>query len=229
MKTIGLLGGMSWESTVPYYRIINETVREKLGGLHSAKIVLHSVDFAEIEELQHADRWDEAGVLLASAAQGLERAGADFLVICTNTMHIVADQIRAAINIPILHIGDATARAVLAAGVRTAGLLATRFTMEKEFYRRHLEANGVNVLVPDEGDRAEVHRIIYEELCLGRIEPSSRDSYRRVIANLASRGAQGVIFGCTEIGLLVDQSDSPVPVFDTTEIHARAAGENALR
>lgn len=228
MKTIGLLGGMSWESTVPYYRIINETVRERLGGLHSAKIVLYSVDFAEIEELQHADRWEEAGALLAEAAQAVERAGADFLVICTNTMHIVADAVRATIRIPLLHIADPTAAAVLASGARTVGLLATRFTMEKDFYRRGLEEKGLTVLVPEERDRAEVHRVIYEELCLGRTEEASRKAYRRIVGDLVARGAEAIIFGCTEIGLLLDQSDSPVPVFDTTVLHAQAAARNAI-
>lgn len=193
MKVIGLLGGMSWESTVPYYQVINETVREQLGGLHSAKIVLFSVDFAEIEEMQVAGRWDEAGALLAKAAAAVDRAGADFLVICTNTMHIVADQI---------------------AKARTVGLLATKFTMEKDFYRSRIEANGFRVLVPDADDRLLVHRIIYDELCLGRIEETSRQEYRR---------------GCTEIGLLAGPSDSSVPVFDTTAIHARAAAELAIK
>jgi len=225
VKTIGLLGGMSWESTVPYYRIINETVRDEVGGLHSAKIVLYSVDFAEIEELQHSGRWEEAGALLARAARSLDRAGAEFLVICTNTMHIVADAIAGAISIPILHIGDATAAAV---GPRTVGLLATRFTMEKEFYRARLERHGLRVLVPDDADRDEVHRVIYEELCLGRIESASRATYRRVIGELVARGAEAIIFGCTEIGLLVDQSDAEVPVFDTTAIHARAAARYAI-
>jgi amino-acid racemase len=228
MKTIGLLGGMSWESTVPYYRIINESIREKLGGLHSARIVLYSVDFHEIEQLQHADRWEEAGVLLTRAGQALERAGAEFLVICTNTMHIVADEIAAGLSIPLLHIGDATATVVRSANVRTVGLLATRFTMEKDFYRRRLEAHGLKVIVPDAADRAEVHRIIYDELCLGRTEEQSRQTYRRVMKKLVGEGAEGIGFGCTEIGLLVDASDSAVPVFDTTVIHAVAAAELSL-
>ena len=227
MKTIGLLGGMSWESTAPYYQLINEAVREIRGGLHSAKIVLFSVDFAEIEEMQHAGRWDEAGELLASAAAAVERAGADFLVICTNTMHIVADQIARRIAIPILHIGDATAAKITSAGLHTIGLIATKFTMEKDFYRQRLEAAGLKVIVPDDRDRDEVHRVIYEELCVGRIENRSRDEYRRVIRNLVAKGAEGIIFGCTEIMLLVSQKDSPVPVFDTTTIHARAAAEMA--
>jgi aspartate racemase len=229
MKTIGLLGGMSWESTVPYYQLINEAVRERLGGLHSARLVLFSVDFAEIEELQHSDRWDEAGELLATAGAAIERAGADFLVICTNTMHIVADQIAARIRIPILHIADATAAEITAAGLHIVGLMATRFTMEKDFYRSRLEASGIKVVVPNEADRAEVHRIIYEELCLGRIEEQSRREYRRVINHLVAEGAEGIVFGCTEIMLLIGQSDSPVPVFDTTSIHARAAAELATK
>ncbi|HYI13116.1 MAG TPA: aspartate/glutamate racemase family protein [Thermoanaerobaculia bacterium] len=228
MKTIGLLGGMSWQSTIPYYRVINETVGRVLGGLHSARIVLWSVDFAEIEALQHAGKWDEAGELLAAAAQALERAGADFLVIGTNTMHVVADRIERAIGIPLLHIADPTAAAVLRSGARTAGLLGTRFTMEKDFYRKRLEEAGLQVLVPGEVDRAEVHRVIYEELCLGRTEESSRTTYRRVIDDLVARGADAIIFGCTEIGLLVAQADSRVPVFDTTVIHAEAAAHRAM-
>ena len=229
MKVIGLLGGMSWESTVPYYQVINETVREQLGGLHSAKIVLFSVDFAEIEEMQAAGRWDEAGALLAKAAAAVDRAGADFLVICTNTMHIVADQIAKALTIPILHIADTTAAVMKKANVRTVGLLATKFTMEKDFYRSRIEAHGFRVLVPDADDRLLVHRIIYDELCLGRIEETSRQEYCRVIDKLVAAGAEGIVFGCTEIGLLVGPSDSSVPVFDTTAIHARAAAELAIK
>ncbi|MGZ8853708.1 MAG: aspartate/glutamate racemase family protein [Thermoanaerobaculia bacterium] len=228
MKVIGLLGGMSWESTVPYYQVINETVREQLGGLHSAKIVLFSVDFAEIEEMQAAGRWDEAGALLAKAAAAVDRAGADFLVICTNTMHIVADQIARALTIPILHIADTTAAVMKKANVRTVGLLATKFTMEKDFYRSRIEANGFRVLVPDADDRLLVHRIIYDELCRGRIEETSRQEVRRVIDKLVAAGAEGIIFGCTEIGLLAGPSDSSVPVFDTAAIHARAAAELAI-
>ncbi|MGZ8830769.1 MAG: aspartate/glutamate racemase family protein [Thermoanaerobaculia bacterium] len=229
MKVIGLLGGMSWESTVPYYQVINETVREQLGGLHSAKIVLFSVDFAEIEEMQVAGRWDEAGALLAKAAAAVDRAGADFLVICTNTMHIVADQIARALTIPILHIADTTAAVMKKANVRTVGLLATKFTMEKDFYRSRIEANGFRVLVPDADDRLLVHRIIYDELCRGRIEETSRQEVRRVIDKLVAAGAEGIIFGCTEIGLLAGPSDSSVPVFDTAAIHARAAAELAIK
>jgi aspartate racemase len=228
MRVLGLLGGMSWESTVPYYQRINEAVRERLGGLHSARIVLYSIDFAEIEELQHADRWDEAAAVLAAAAQALERAGAESVVICTNTMHLVVEQVMSGLRIPLLHIADATAAVVKTASIRRVGLLGTRFTMEKDFYRGRLEANGLEVLVPHSEERAEVHRVIYDELCLGRIEESSRASYRRIIANLVERGAEGIIFGCTEIGLLVDASDSSVPVFDTTAIHAHAAAEWAM-
>jgi aspartate racemase len=228
MQLIGLLGGMSWESTVPYYRIINETVRAELGGLHSARIVLYSVDFAEIEELQHAGRWDEAGSRLASAASALERAGARFLVICTNTMHLVEEQIRSAIGIPVLHIADPTAAAIRAANITTVGLLGTRFTMEQDVYRGRLTSAGLNVLVPPPDDRAEVHRIIYEELCLGRLEASSRTTYRAVIDRLVAAGAQGVILGCTEITLLISEVDSPVPIFDTTLLHARAAAHRSI-
>ncbi len=227
MKTIGLIGGMSWQSTIPYYRLINEEVVRTLGGFHSAKIIVWSIDFADMEELQRADRWDEAGVQLTEAAKALEKAGAEVLVIGTNTMHIVADQIAAGITIPLLHVADATAATVLESGAHTVGLLGTRFTMEKEFYRRRLESHGLTVLIPEEADRAEVHRVIYDELVLGRIEDASRDAYRRVIADLIAHGAEAIIFGCTEIGLLVSQSDSAVPVFDTTTIHAQAAARFA--
>jgi aspartate racemase len=223
MKTIGLIGGMSWQSTIPYYRIINETVARTLGGLHSAKIILWSIDFADMEVLQRTGRWDEAGAQLTEAAKALETAGADVLLIGANTMHIAADQIAAGITIPVLHVADATAAAVLQSGARTVGLLGTRFTMEKEFYRRRLESHGLSVLIPEEDDRTEVHRVIYEELVLGRIEETSQATYRRVIADLIAHGAEAIIFGCTEIGLLVSQSDSAVPVFDTTIIHAEAA------
>jgi aspartate racemase len=229
VKTIGLLGGMSWESTLPYYRIVNETIKERLGGLHSAKVVLYSVDFHDIEELQHAGRWDEAGRVLAEAARRVEAAGADFLVLCTNTMHRVADAIEGAVRIPLLHIADATAEEIRRAGVARVGLLGTRFTMEQAFYRGRLEArHGLEVLVPDEEDRALVHDVIYRELCMGDVKPGSRQAYRRVIERLVERGAQGIIYGCTEISLLVGAEDSAVPVFDTTAIHARRAVELAL-
>lgn len=228
MKTIGLIGGMSWQSTIPYYRLINETVSRTLGGLHSAKIIVWSIDFADLEVLQRTGQWEEAGLQLTDAARALEQAGAEVLLIGANTMHIVADQIAAGIGIPVLHVADAAAATVLEAGARTVGLLGTRFTMEKEFYRRRLESHGLSVLIPEKADRDEVHRVIYEELVLGRIEDASRDAYRRVIADLIARGAEAIIFGCTEIGLLVSQSDSAVPVFDTTIIHAEAAARFAM-
>jgi len=229
VKVIGLIGGMSWESTVPYYCHINELVKQRLGGLHSARIVLYSVDFHDIEKLQHAGRWDEAGAILAAAAQALVAAGADFIVLCTNTMHKVVGAIESAVTIPMLHIADATAAEIQRAGLRRVGLLATRFTMEQDFYRGRLESqHGIDVIVPDEGERELVHRVIYDELCLGVISDTSRERYRESIARLVERGAEGIIFGCTEIGLLVSQADSPVPVFDTAQIHAAAAVEFAL-
>jgi aspartate racemase len=229
MKTIGLLGGMSWESTVPYYRTINETIRDRLGGLHSARVVLYSVDFHEVERLQHAARWDEAGALLGRAAQALERAGADVLVLATNTMHKVAPAIELATSIPLLHIADSTAERIRDAGLARVGLLGTRFTMEQDFYVERLRArHGLAVDIPDADDRERVHRIIYDELCVGRVVPASRQEYRAIIGRLVERGAQAVILGCTEITLLVDQSDSAVPLFDTTAIHAEAAALYAL-
>ncbi len=225
MKVIGLLGGMSWESSVEYYRIVNERVRERAGGLHSAHCVLYSVDFAEIERLQVSGDWEEAGHRLAEAAAALALAGADFIVLCTNTMHKVADEITV---LPLLHLGDATADAVKKAGVTRVGLLGTAFTMEQDFYRDRLAAHGLDVLVPDADDRAEVHRIIYEELVVGVVRDDSRDTYRGVIQRLADRGAEGVILGCTEIELLVGQDDSPVPVFPTTRLHAELAADHAL-
>ncbi len=229
MKTIGLLGGMSWESTLPYYRHINEAVRERLGGLHSARLVLYSLDFHEIEALQRQGDWAAAGTLLADAARRLESAGADFLLLCTNTMHKVADAIEAASALPLLHIADPTAAAIQAAGLQRVGLLGTRFTMEQPFYRQRLEdRHGIQVLVPDEPDRAEVHRVIYEELCRGVVSEASRQAYRQVITRLVARGAQAVILGCTEIGLLVRADDAEVPLFDTCVLHAQAAAERAL-
>ncbi|CAN7700155.1 aspartate/glutamate racemase family protein [Duganella sp. LjRoot269] len=229
MKTIGLIGGMSWESTVPYYRQINETIKERLGGLHSAKIILYSVDFHEVEQLQRAGDWEGAGALLAHAARTLESAGADFLVVCTNTMHKVASAIEAAVRIPLFHIADPTAAAIKRDEYAKVGLLGTRFTMEQSFYRDRLrERHGIEVLVPELEDRDLVHRIIYEELCLGKVLPESRAQYLRVMAELAARGAQAIILGCTEISLLVDQRDATIPLFDTTGIHARAAAELAL-
>ena len=229
MKTIGLLGGMSWESTVPYYRQINEAVKARRGGLHSAKIVLYSVDFAEIERLQHRGDWAAAGALLADAARALERAGADFIVLCTNTMHKVAPAIEAAVKIPLLHIADPTAAAIHHAGLRRVGLLGTRFTMEQDFYRGRLAGqHGIEVLIPEADDRDRVHRVIYEELCLGRIEEASRQAYREVMRRLVERGVQGIILGCTEISLLVGAQDASVALFDTTRIHAEAAAALAL-
>lgn len=229
MKTIGLLGGMSWESTTTYYRLLNEGVRAARGGLHSAQILLRSVDFAPLEALQHAGDWDAIGDRLAQDARRVQAGGADFLLLCTNTMHKVAPVIEAAIHIPLLHIADATAEALKRQQVHTVGLLGTGFTMEQDFYTGRLTArHGIEVLVPEQEDRRLVHRVIYEELCLGRIEPASRREYLRILAALAGQGAQGVILGCTEIGLLVSQRDTPVPLFDTTAIHAAQAVALAL-
>ncbi|WP_137971261.1 aspartate/glutamate racemase family protein [Pseudomonas sp. F(2018)] len=229
MKTIGLIGGMSWESTLPYYRHINETIKARLGGLHSARLVLYSVDFHEIEQLQRSGDWQRAGELLGEAAAALERAGAEFLVLCTNTMHKVADAIEQAVSIPLLHIADPTATAIRTAGLQRVGLLGTRFTMEQPFYRERLESrHGIQVLVPDEADRQLVHQVIYEELCLGTVREESRQAYREVIGRLVAQGAQAVILGCTEIGLLVGDTDAAVPLFDTTLLHARAAADQAL-
>jgi|SRR6056297_516248 len=229
MKTLGLIGGMSWESTLPYYRCINERVRERLGGLHSARLILYSVDFDEIERLQRADRWEEAGRVLADVAARLERAGAEALVLCTNTMHKVAPAIESATGVPLLHIADATGAAITAAGLHSVGLLGTRFTMEEDFYRRRLEQDhGLAVLAPEADDRAAADRIIFEELCRGRVTAASREIYRGIIARLAARGAQGVILGCTEIGLLVSARDAEVPLFDTTALHAAGAADFAL-
>ncbi len=229
METIGLIGGMSWESTVPYYRVINETVRSRLGGLHSAKLILYSVDFHDVERMQRAGEWSEAGARLADAARSLENAGADFLVLCTNTMHKVAASIERAVRIPLLHIADPTAAAIRQAGFATVGLLGTRFTMEEPFYRDRLRTvHGIDVLVPDDADRESVHRVIYDELCVGSVQDASRAQFRRVIGALADRGAQAVILGCTEISMLVGAQDSPVPLFDTTSLHARMAAERAM-
>ena len=229
MKTIGLIGGMSWESTVPYYRQINETVKLRLGGLHSARLVLYSVDFHEVERLQHAGDWDAAAALLVQAARAVQAAGAECVVLCTNTMHKVAPAIEAAVALPLLHIADPTAAAIGRAQLSTVGLLGTRFTMEQAFYTGRLrDRHGLRVLTPQAADRDLVHRVIYEELCLGIALDRSRAGYRRVIADLVARGAQGIILGCTEISLLVTQDDAPVPLFDTTAIHATSAAEWAL-
>jgi aspartate racemase len=229
MRIIGLLGGMSWESTETYYRLINETVRERLGALHSAELVLYSVDFEPLEQMQHRGDWDGAARVLAGAAARVEAAGAGCLVLCTNTMHKLAPQIERAIGIPLLHLADATAREIREAGLSTVGLLGTRFTMEQEFYRgRLVERHGIEVLIPSEDERETVHRVIYEELCVGEIRDASRAEYVKIIEALAARGAEAVVLGCTEIPLLVGPGDSPIPIFDTTAIHARRAVDWAL-
>lgn len=228
MKTIGLIGGMSWESTVSYYRLINEAVKTRLGGLHSAKLLLYSVDFAEIEDCQARGEWVRSGEILTDAAQRLERAGADFIVICTNTMHKVVPQMRGGIGIPILHIAEATVDALKQRGIARVGLLGTKYTMTQAFYREVVEQGGIEVLIPNERDVETVNRVIYEELCLGQIRDQSREEFIRIIDELKSKGAQGVILGCTEIGLLVKQEDTSLPVFDTTVIHAEAAVQRAL-
>lgn len=228
MKTIGLLGGMSWQSTELYYRLINEQIEAQLGGLHSAKIALVSVDFDEIAAMQKASDWDAAGQSLAHASKQIEAAGADFLLICTNTMHKVAPAIQDAISIPILHLADATAERIKAAGLTTIGLLGTNFTMEQDFYRGRLEAHGLDVVVPTTDDRQIVHNIIYDELCHGTVIEPSRAEYLRTINDMAERGAQGIILGCTEICLLIQQEHTPLPVFDTTAIHAEEAVTQAL-
>jgi len=229
MLTIGLIGGMSWESSAEYYRLVNTLVRERLGGLHSARCVLYSVDFAEIERLQVEGRWEEAGVVLAGAARSVEAAGADMVLLCTNTMHKVADQVQEAVGIPLVHLADTTAAAVAAAGLETVGLLGTAFTMEQSFYRDRLAGHGLRVLVPTVDDRALVHRVIYDELCVGVVRDDSRDAYREVIDRLVKEGAQGIVLGCTEIELLIGPDDSPVPVFPTTRLHVEAAVELALK
>jgi aspartate racemase len=229
MKRIGLLGGMSWESSIEYYRFVNEAVRDRLGGLHSADCLLRSVDFAGVEELQRTGRWEEAGRLLAAEARALVAGGAELLVLCTNTMHRVADQIVAAVEVPFVHIADTTAEAVRAAGLSRVGLLATAYTMEQDFYVGRLErSHGLAVLVPGPQDRRLVHEVIYDELCLGIVKEDSRRAYRRVIGELVARGAEGVLLGCTEIDLLIGPDDAPVPVFDTTRLHAERAVDLAL-
>ncbi len=230
MKTIGLLGGMSWESTATYYRDLNEGVKAQLGGLHSAKIALYSVDFEEIEKLQHAGDWEATAVILADAGKKVEQAGADFLLICTNTMHKVANEVEAAISIPLLHLADATGERLRAAGVERVGLLGTRFTMEQDFYKQRLiDKFNIEVLVPTPDEIEIVHRVIYEELCLGQIEDNSREDYLKTISHLSERGAEAVILGCTEIALLVQQHHTDVPLFDTTAIHCEEAVKLALQ
>jgi aspartate racemase len=229
MKTIGLIGGMSWESSIEYYKIINEAVRAKLGGLHSAKCMMSSVDFAEIEPLQHQGKWNEATEILIAAARSVEAGGADFIVFCTNTMHKVADEVQRHLRIPILHIADATAQIIKAEGFKKVGLLGTRFTMEEDFYKGRLsQKHNLEILIPDEEEREVVHRIIYDELCMGETKTSSKTKYMDIINRLAKKGAEGIILGCTEIGLLVNKEDTRVPLFDTTRIHAIAAVEYAL-
>lgn len=230
IKTIGLIGGMSWESSIEYYRIINESVRGKLGGLHSAKCIMYSVDFAEMEPLQHLGKWNEATEILIAAARSVEAGGADFVMICTNTMHKVADEVQKHLRIPILHIADATAQAIKAAGFKRVGLLGTKFTMEEDFYKgRLVQKHNLEVIVPTAEARNVVNRVIYDELCMGKIEPSSKARYLDIMEHLAKEGAEGIILGCTEIGLLVKKEDCRVPLFDTTRIHARAAVEYALQ
>jgi aspartate racemase len=229
MKTIGMIGGMSWESSIEYYRIINETVRTELGGLHSAKSIMVSVEFAEIEALQHQDRWDEAAEILIDAAHSLESGGADFAIICTNTMHKLYDMIQQSVRIPLLHIADATAESIKALGIQKIALLGTRFTMVENFYKGRLVDNyGLEVMIPSSDDMDIVHRIIYDELCAGIIQSDSKQKYTDIIRRLVKEGAEGIILGFTEIGLLVQQADSPAPLFDTTEIHAKAAVKYAL-
>lgn len=228
MKTIGLIGGMSWESTQTYYRLLNEGVRERLGGLHSAKVFLNSVDFAEIEPLQHQGDWQGTADILVKAAQSIEAAGADFMLICTNTMHKVAPEVQKAVTIPLLHIVDAAAEALKSDGMTTVGLLGTKFTMEQAFYRERLEAQGVNVLVPNESQRNTIHEVIFKELCLGVTKQASKQAYLDIINDLHQQGAQAVILGCTEIGMLIKPTDTTVPLYDTTELHANAAVTYAL-
>lgn len=228
MKTIGLIGGMSWESTIPYYRIINEEIRNRLGGLHSAKIILYSVEFDEIEKLQSGNEWDKAGVILGMAAKALESAGADFIVICTNTMHRVADQIASMVQIPIVHIADATAGELKNSNIRCVGLLGTKYTMLHDFYRKRLTERGIETLIPDQEDIEAVNSIIFNELCMGEIREESRRKCIEIIDRLQDKGAEGIILGCTELGLLICQTDTEIPVFDTTVIHAEKAAGLAL-
>ena len=228
MKTIGLIGGMSWESTITYYQILNEKMKEELGGFHSAKILLYSVDFAEIEKCQADGDWDKSAEILAKAAQNLEKAGADYILICTNTMHKVAPQIQARISVPIIHIAEATAEKLKQQGITKVALLGTKYTMTQDFYKEKLVEAGIEVLIPDTADIETVNNVIYNELCLGTISEQSKQKYLRIIDGLSQKGAEGVILGCTEIGLLIQQKDTSLPVFDTTLIHAERAAELAL-
>ncbi len=229
MKTIGLIGGMSWESSVEYYRIINEEVKNKLGGLHSAKCLLYSVDFDEVERYQAEGDWESAGEMLGEVARSLEKAGAEFIVICTNTMHKVIDDIEQNIQVPVLHIADTTASQIQKSNIKTVGLLGTRYTMEQDFYKSRIESQGIEVVVPNKEERNKVNKVIFDELCLGQIQQSSKDYYKEVIKGLIDNGAEGIILGCTEIGLLVQPEDSEVSLFDTTKIHAIEAVKEALK
>jgi aspartate racemase len=230
MKTMGMIGGMSWESTLEYYRIVNETTKKRLGGFHSARCILYSVDFEEVEKLQHLGDWEELTRLMMDAAKRLEGAGADFVIICTNTMHKMAEEVEGAIGIPILHIVDVTAEAIRANGETRVGLLGTKFTMEQDFYKGRLrDKHGLEVLIPGEEERQVVHDILYGELCLGEIKEQSKDKFKSIIQNLVDQGAQSVILGCTEIPLIVSQEDYSIPVYDTTMLHAQAAVDFALR
>lgn len=228
MKTIGMIGGMSWESSAEYYRMVNEEVKRQLGGLHSAKIILFSVDFNEVERCQSEGRWDDAGEILGEAAYSLEKAGADFIVICTNTMHKVIDKIFQKTSLPILHIADETAAQIKKLGIKKVGLLGTKYTMEQDFYKSRIQAENIEVLIPDEKDRDQINKTIFHELCLGTILPSSKDYFKSVIEGLSAEGAEGIILGCTEIGLLIKQKDTAIPLFDTTVIHAHGAVQKAL-
>jgi len=230
MKTIGLIGGMSWESSLEYYRIINETVKEKLGGFHSAKCLMYSVDFEEVEKLQRQGKWDEATALMIDAAQRVKKGGADFVVICTNTMHKMAEEVQSSINIPLLHLADVTAERIKAQGLKKVGLLGTKFTMEEDFYKgRLIKKHGLEVMIPDDEEREAIHNILYNELCMGEIKKISKDKFKKIIDNLVLKGAEGIILGCTEIPLLIDKEDYEIPLFDTTRIHAEEAVEYALQ
>lgn len=229
LKTIGLIGGMSWESTVTYYKIINETVKEKLGGLHSAKCILYSVDFQEIEECQANGNWEKSGEILGEAANNLEKAGADFIVICTNTMHKVINQIKEKISIPILHIAEMTAEKILEKGLKNIALLGTKYTMEQDFYKSKLIEKGINVIIPDKNDIEIINKVIYDELCLGTINSNSKKKFLEIVDKLRSKGAEGIILGCTEIGLLIKNEDTDVPLFDTAVIHAEEAAIYSIK
>lgn len=230
MKTIGLIGGMSWESSLEYYRIINETVKEKLGGFHSAKCLMYSVDFEEVEKLQRQGKWDEATDLMIDAAQRVKKGGADFVVICTNTMHKMAEEVQSSINIPLLHLADVTAERIKAQGLKKVGLLGTKFTMEEDFYKgRLIKKHGLEVMIPDDEEREVINNILYNELCMGEIKKISKDKFKKIIDNLVLKGAEGIILGCTEIPLLIDKEDYEIPLFDTTRIHAEEAVEYALQ